>query len=395
MQVCKFKEACMKSIERIIFGFIWKAHKSERERGIDRIKRSVLKNKHVEGGLNATDIECLDRSLKTRQFVRANNSSHPIKIIQVYCNELIRQDRVINQGYSKISDKEGVTMVAQSTINSLNQSIRERLNNNVELYKDDKTAINYAGAIDIKLFLKLSNNKLIECIYRPLLGEGVETLHELVGEIEIEQDRNRLRRLRMVLQAFPVGLVDLASTFNENDNVEMNAGYIIMGENKNWVDINKITTKELQSILKLNLGKISAQDHKAKLGIEEFNKESILKFRRKCKNIKLRHIFFRLISGDIFSKERMCRFGMINNNTCERCQQVESTRHLLWECVESRNIWEFFNLWLFYNNPMSNNINEYQDIFNIDECAHVCKVKMKIIQEMIQMNVLVDGIWIR
>ena len=35
---------------------------------------------------------------------------------------------------------------------------------------------------------------------------------------------------------------------------------------------------------------------------------------------------------------------------------------------------------------MSNNINEYQDIFNIDECAHVCKVKMKIIQEMIQIE---------
>ena len=35
---------------------------------------------------------------------------------------------------------------------------------------------------------------------------------------------------------------------------------------------------------------------------------------------------------------------------------------------------------------MSNSINEYQDIFNIDECAHVCKVKMKIIQEMIQIE---------
>ena len=174
----------------------------------------------------------------------------------------------------------------------------------------------------------------------------------------------------MVLQAFPVGLVELASTFNENDNVEMNAGYIIMGKNKNWLDLNKITTKELQSILKINLGKISAQDHRAKLGIEEFNKENILKFRRKCKNIKLRHVFFRLISGDIFSKERMCRYRMINNNTCERCQQVESTRHLLWECVESRNIWDLFNLWLVHNNPMSNSINEYQDIFNIfNTCA--------------------------
>ena len=33
---------------------------------------------------------------------------------------------------------------------------------------------------------------------------------------------------------------------------------------------------------------------------------------------------------------------------------------------------------------MSNVVNEYQDIYKIDDNAHVCKVKMKIIQEMIQ-----------
>ena len=31
-------------------------------------------------------------------------------------------------------------------------------------------------------------------------------------------------------------------------------------------------------------------------------------------------------------------------------------------------------------------VNDYQDIYNIDDCAHVCKVKMKIIQEMIQIE---------
>ena len=35
---------------------------------------------------------------------------------------------------------------------------------------------------------------------------------------------------------------------------------------------------------------------------------------------------------------------------------------------------------------MSNRVCEYQDIYNIDECVHVCKVKMKIIQEMIQIE---------
>ena len=163
-------------------------------------------------------------------------------------------------------------------------------------------------------------------------------------------------------------------------------GYTIIGENGNWLNIDKITTQELQAILKIHLGKVSSQDHKTKLGIDEFDKESIIKFRHKCKNIKLRHVFYRLISGDIFSKERMCRFGMINNNLCERCQQIETTRHLLWGCVESRNIWEMFNIWITNKYSTSKLINEYKDIYNMDDCAHVCKVKMKIIQEMIQIE---------
>ena len=82
----------------------------------------------------------------------------------------------------------------------------------------------------------------------------------------------------------------------------------------------------------------------------------------------------------------MCRFGMINNNTCERCEEIESTKHLLWECAESKNIWELFNTWITNNNPSSNLINEYKNIYGIDDSAHVCKVKMKIIQEMIQIE---------
>ena len=82
----------------------------------------------------------------------------------------------------------------------------------------------------------------------------------------------------------------------------------------------------------------------------------------------------------------MCRFGMIDNNTCERCHQIESTRHLLWDCVESKNIWELFNTWTRTNDSMSKVINEYHDIYAMDDCAHVCKVKMRIIQEMIQIE---------
>ena len=88
-------------------------------------------------------------------------------------------------------------------------------------------------------------------------------------------------------------------------------------------------------MLKVALGKVEA-----KLGIDGFEKECILKFIKNCKNTKLRHIFFKVISGEIFSKERIYRFVMIDNNRCERCEEVETTKHLQWDCAESRKIWK-------------------------------------------------------
>jgi hypothetical protein len=46
--------------------------KSKNDKGKDKIKRSMQKNGIMEGELNITDIECLNKSLKFRQFTRAN-----------------------------------------------------------------------------------------------------------------------------------------------------------------------------------------------------------------------------------------------------------------------------------------------------------------------------------
>ena len=75
------------NIEKLIFKFIWSRDWSK-GRACDRIKRSVLKNSYPEGGLNAPDIDVLDRSLKLRQVIRADLSNHPIKSIQRFCCEI-------------------------------------------------------------------------------------------------------------------------------------------------------------------------------------------------------------------------------------------------------------------------------------------------------------------
>ena len=63
MQVLEIKDNCIKKIEQIMFGYIWLGSRSNKERGVDRIKRAVLKNVYSEGGLNVTDVDCLNKSI--------------------------------------------------------------------------------------------------------------------------------------------------------------------------------------------------------------------------------------------------------------------------------------------------------------------------------------------
>ena len=77
----------------------------------------------------------------------------------------------------------------------------------------------------------------------------------------------------MVIQAFPVGLHELASSLNKDANIEMSGASYIMSEGGNWLKRNKVTTKELQSILKVALGKESSQNQDVRLAIEGLDKK--------------------------------------------------------------------------------------------------------------------------
>jgi hypothetical protein len=65
MQTYKFDQNELTVIERMIFSFIWSS--LEQQNGIDRIKRSIMKNEHSKGGMKKiTDVERLNRSLKIK-----------------------------------------------------------------------------------------------------------------------------------------------------------------------------------------------------------------------------------------------------------------------------------------------------------------------------------------
>ena len=109
----------------------------------------------------------------------------------------------------------------------------------------------------------------------------------------------------MARQKTQDGLIDFATSYNECINDDTNELSHLLLNDGRWRELNKTTPKQLLCMLKTALNKISSQDFIVKLGIKDFDKDSKVIFRSQCKNVKLRHIFYRLVNGDFFTKEKI------------------------------------------------------------------------------------------
>ncbi len=84
--------------------------------------------------------------------------------------------------------------------------------------------------------------------------------------------------------------------------------------------------------------------------------------------------------------EKMFKYKMVTNNRCMRCQEVETYKHLLWECGETKRIWMIFNEFVTQLGLREEKIQDYDNIFMIGETEVISKIKIRLIQEMIQIE---------
>jgi hypothetical protein len=187
--------------------------------------------------------------------------------------------------------------------------------------------------------------------------------------------------MESVIKAFPTNFKDAAGSFNENVNRLSNGITHILNEDLTWIPIDTITTKELQWILKLALNRIETIKWP-----ENLETIDIISFRKNCKNPKLRNIHFRLIHNDFYTQQRMFKYKMTDNPNCTRCGKIETTKHLLWECEHSQNIWKNYNVLMDECSLQHFKIIEYKHVYETDSISAISMIKTKIIQEFIQIK---------
>jgi len=196
--------------------------------------------------------------------------------------------------------------------------------------------------------------------------------------------RRKCKTLEMFINVFPKYYRDVANSFDENINTRQENITHILSEEGLWIDIEEITTKELQWLLKHAMNRTKAANFSSRIKIEIGEEINIMQFRMDCKNPQLRNIHFRLLHNDFYTHERMFKYKMTNSPKCPRCNNIETTQHLLWECRDSKIIWNLYNEILRKVNLQNMTVESYKDIYKTESIDILSVLKMKIIKQFIQ-----------
>ena len=100
----------------------------------------------------------------------------------------------------------------------------------------------------------------------------------------------------------------------------------------------KLATKTTSKDFRLELEKEHEQPT-FKLSPSDDTIESLLIKIRKLKSVKTKSFALRLIHGDIYTGNKLFRYGLSDTEECTKCRHTETLSHLINECWYSGLIW--------------------------------------------------------
>jgi len=340
MQSCSYAERDLKETEAFIFKFLW-SRNCNVSLAPDRISRNKLKQDYDLGGLRITDLVDLDQALKLKQFIRANSSNHPIKDIQKWQLESLDYDNPLQQEYARFSGCDGVTLKAQECINRITDIMRKE----IELNGNPPYKVDLLASTDVLEYIKRKKLPLIQNWYMRLFRVGIENLKQLIAEAMYPRSDLFGNLAGNVLTIFPQTWIHVIK-----ENWECESG-IELDLN---MSLNKDKPVACRSIsVAMIRERILLRDHStpkfvSKYGVQIRGTNNPFLTARKVNHATSLKIFkYRLLHGDIFCNERMFKFKMVDSPNCKRCGRVETVKHVLWECVRAKKLWNLFNSILF------------------------------------------------
>ena len=312
MQSMSLKNAHIKVLNALLYKFIWNRNFLA-AKAPERIKRTIVNTPIKKGGLGMLNIELLDDGLKMRSLGRLLESNHPFMCLlksKVDLSDFF--DPKISVSIDSIAEK-GVLLLKRH---------REQLWLNSSMLQD-RTFLAAIGASKIRQLLTNNGRQSIPYFRLHTLGKRVIsdlTLRDL-GPIERYVEQRKLAAIRHSIRLNRGQVADIKNCF-------------LIG--KRFKSISSCTSKELRENLS-DLAPIT----QFKIGMTLSNSEAINFGNRLSKITNVRHksVILRIAHGDIYTKDKLSRYGLADSNACPRCGELEDLRHKFIECAYVKQIW--------------------------------------------------------
>ena len=347
LQMCAIEESELTNIERMIFKFLWNK-KWVGSIAPDRIKRTTLKQPFEKGGLAIPDIRFLNNALKVKQFIRAMKTSHPINLVQRFQLERVGYDDYFKCEYAKICQWDPVIRIYQTMCNQLTDGFRG-VCSSFPLPDPNglDDVINVIASTDVLEYLKRKNELLIINRFGALINVGICSYRELLNEAEFPRNDDLGNLANYILTFFPSSW-PISVLSGENVNSEITYDNEFPSINLKLVNHKYLTVKSIRKTLCESLpNSPHPYTYYNKFQLTNVNNiNPFILLRKNYHTPRDRFFKYRILQGDIFCNERLHRFRLVDSPLCTHCnngQEIESIKHVLWDCNRAQNVWNYLN----------------------------------------------------
>ena len=282
----------------------------------ERIKREIVNKPIKLGGLGMLDIKELDASLKLRALGRMLRSNHPFLLL--VRNKLNLSDFFNPELRTKLDE------VAGMGTNLLKIDRNRHLASNTL----STNTLFVKGLKQIRIKRILRNNGHLSLAWHSLYIRGIRTISDInpteLGTLERFIDRNLMENLRV------------ASRLPNNLHVNLDLSTCVINGEK-FLDLATLSSKEIRLIRQ---DKTPITIFKMGPIMSPLGSTNWALALSKLTSTRHKDLILRLIHGELYSKERLHRYRLIDNPLCLRCGAIETLEHKYFECPYIKEIWK-------------------------------------------------------
>ena len=310
------------SIKRLMWKFLWNKNFNA-VRAPDRIKRSIMLTPVKHGGFGMVDLKDVAESLDLKSYARLMSSKHPM-LMQV--RELINADNFFDAKVTGHVDKK-----LKRSLMLLNNSRRVILDWPLEVISGSSRLKAVLMEMKVGSLLTEAGRRSI-----PFFTIHARQRQATVGMLADRELRSIERHLKYpqlgpMLRRLMIG------------------PHVALLNN----DINPLTAHVTRNHAVVNIVNLSSKDLRE--NVTEFDPILIFKLgpiltpgellswtrkTRKLTSTRHRNILLRVMHGDVFSNERLHRFGLRDSPACANCDElIETRQHRIVECQKAQESW--------------------------------------------------------